>query len=54
MRKRRKPEHRGCGIYVHQQPFSNLVKGDTFFDADYGPMVWNGKKWVSQLKSKKP
>lgn len=42
----------GTGIYVHQQ-FSpkQLVKGDTFFDADYGDMKWNGKEW-KQVKIK--
>jgi hypothetical protein len=44
----------GHGIYVHQQFSPNqLVKGDTFSDADYGPMIWNGTRWVHQ-KSQKP
>lgn len=39
----------GTGIYVHQQfrP-QDLVKGDTFMDADYGDMVWDGRKWISE------
>jgi hypothetical protein len=39
--------HRGTGIYVHQQTFTDLKIGDTFFDADYGDMIWNGTKWQS-------
>ena len=46
----RKPKHVGSGIYVHMQ-FSNdkdnLVPGDTFNDADYGNMMWDGKKWIN-------
>lgn len=37
--------HRGTGIYVHQQTFVDLKIGDTFFDADYGDMIWNGQRW---------
>ncbi len=39
----------GTGIYVHMQfrP-EQLVKGDTFFDADYGDMIWNGAEWVCE------
>jgi hypothetical protein len=43
--KQRKPEHKGSGIYVHQQIFNSLVKGDTFFDADFGNVIWNGVEW---------
>lgn len=39
--------NRGTGIHVHQQPFTDLKIGDTFFDADYGDMIWNGKEWQS-------
>lgn len=48
----REPHYKGTGIYVHDQfrP-EQLVKGDTFFDADYAEMVWNGKKWVSQIST---
>lgn len=42
---KRKPKYRGTGIFVHQQSFINLMKGDTFFDADWGLMTWNGKEW---------
>lgn len=51
MNKKRAPKHMGTGIYVHQQfehRKDELVKGDTFFDADYGEMAWNGRKWISQ------
>jgi len=37
--------YRGTGINVFQQPFDNLQIGDTFFDADYGEVIWNGSKW---------
>lgn len=43
----REPEHKGTGIFFDSQfNHTTLVKGDTFFDADHGPLVWNGKKWV--------
>lgn len=48
---KRKPKYVGTGIYVHSQPFKKLVKGDTFFDADWGLMKWSGKKW-KQIKIK--
>ena len=39
----------GTGIYVHQQfQPRELVKGDTFNDADFGDMVWNGRKWIPE------
>lgn len=49
MKQKRYPKHMGTGIYVHQQfrP-SELVKGDTFMDADYGDMVWDGRKWIHE------
>lgn len=48
MKKKRSPKYMGTGIHVHDQfSSSQLVKGDTFFDADWGSMKWNGKKWVS-------
>lgn len=49
--KPRKPQNMGTGIFVNQQ-FSQkkLVKGDTFFDADAGPVKWNGKKWIEDKK----
>ncbi len=52
MSKSRAPKFMGTGIYVHQQfrP-KQLVKGDTFFDADYGLVRWTGKKW-KQVKEK--
>lgn len=54
MSKKRKPKYIGTGIFVHSQfQKKQLVKGDTFFDADYGEMIWNGKKW-KQVKDKKP
>jgi hypothetical protein len=45
--KKRKPKFVGTGIHGHQlfNP-KDLVKGDTFFDADFGDMIWNGKVWV--------
>ena len=47
----REPRYMGTGIYVHEQFMpSQLVKGDTFFDADHGPMIWNGNKWVTDKK----
>lgn len=53
MKKNRQPQHMGTGIYVHQQfrP-GTLVKGDTFWDADYGPCVWTGQKWLQQCSRK--
>lgn len=49
MKAKRKPKYRGFGIYMHQQfEPKTLVKGDTCFDADFGPLLWNGKEWVSQ------
>lgn len=51
---RRKPQHMGTGIHVHQQFQPNqLIKGDTFFDADYGDMVWTGKSWKQQISHHK-
>ena len=54
--KQRKPKYLGTGIYVHQQTFDNLVKGDTFCDADFGNVIWNGVEWQnandSQLELK--
>ena len=41
----RQPEYKGIGINVYQQEFTNLLIGDTFFDADYGMVIWNGKTW---------
>lgn len=41
--------HRGTGIFVHQQPFENLQIGDTFFDADFGSVIWNGTTWQSNV-----
>lgn len=47
---KRLPKHMGTGIYVHQQfSASQLVKGDTFNDADFGDMVWDGRKWIAEL-----
>jgi len=51
----RQPQNMGHGIHMHDQPFltpDKLVKGDTFSDADYGPCVWDGKKWVQQCTRK--
>tara|TARA_R110002020_G_scaffold208452_6_gene414208 strand:- start:16704 stop:16934 length:231 start_codon:yes stop_codon:yes gene_type:complete len=46
-KKTREPEHLGCGIYVHGQfDKETLVIGDTFSDADYGYVTWNGKDWI--------
>ncbi len=43
---KRSPKYLGTGIYVfYQFTPEALVKGDTFFDADYGMMRWTGKKW---------
>ena len=50
---KREPRCVGSGIYVHEQfRFREhlLVPGDTFFDADYGDMVWTGKEWISERK----
>ncbi len=45
---KRQPKYLGTGIYVfYQFTPEALVKGDTFFDADYGMMRWNGHKWKS-------
>lgn len=44
----RAPKYLGTGIHVHQQfDKEDLVKGDTFFDSDYGDMMWNGKRWIN-------
>lgn len=44
----RDPKYMGCGIHVHLAfRADELVPGDTFHDADYGAMIWTGKKWVS-------
>lgn len=49
--KERGPKHMGMGIYVHQQfDPKDLVKGDTFDDADFGMVEWDGKEW-QQIKS---
>ena len=48
--KMREPKFVGTGIYVHEQfrfREHELVPGDTFWDADYGEMVWTGKEWLS-------
>jgi hypothetical protein len=47
-KKKRNPKFLGCGIYVHSQTFNDIVKGDTFWDADFGMMIWNGKSWKSK------
>lgn len=45
----RLPKNMGTGIYVHQQfSESTLVKGDTFGDADFGDMIWDGRKWIPE------
>jgi hypothetical protein len=45
---KRKAKHLGFGIYVQYQfKKKELVKGDTFQDADYGTMLWDGRKWVN-------
>ena len=45
---KRKAIHLGFGIHVHSQfTKEQLVKGDTFNDADYGTMQWDGRKWVN-------
>lgn len=44
----RAPKHMGTGIWVNKQfTPEQLVKGDTFMDADLGDMVWDGRKWIS-------
>lgn len=51
--KLREPKFMGSGIYVHEQyryREHELVPGDTFWDADYGEMVWTGKEWLSTDK----
>lgn len=45
---KRKPKYLGTGIHVHSQPFDYLVEGDTFNDADFGDMIYDGKKWKSK------
>ena len=48
MTKKRKPKFLGTGIHVHNQTFNDIIKGDTFWDADFGMMIWNGKSWESK------
>jgi len=46
---KRKAKYLGTGIHIHDQfNKSELVKGDTFFDADYGMMIWTGKQWANK------
>lgn len=45
-REKRTARFKGSGMYVRQQfKASDLVKGDTFWDADEGMMCWNGFAW---------
>lgn len=48
----REAKHLGTGIYVHSQ-FSPkcLIKGDTFYDADFGNVEWDGNEW-QQIQAK--
>ena len=39
MTKKRKPKFLGTGIHVHNQTFNDIIKGDTFWDADFGMMI---------------
>ena len=41
----REPKYLGSGIYIHQQNFVDVVNGDTFFDADWGYMMYEDGKW---------
>jgi len=49
---KRNPEYKGSGIYVHQQRFKSLIKGDTFCDADFGYVIWDGSEWQSNNNQK--
>jgi hypothetical protein len=47
----REPKCVGTGIHVHEQyryREHELVPGDTYWDADYGAMIWTGKEWLSE------
>jgi len=48
----RKPKDMGTGMYVYMR-FNDheLVRGDTFWDCDYGSMEWNGNKWKQKQTS---
>jgi|TARA_R110000744_G_C19206183_1_gene545534 hypothetical protein len=44
----RKAKQLGSGMYVQMQfNEKDLVKGDKYFDCDYGDVTWNGKEWCS-------
>jgi|SRR6478736_3928905 len=50
MKQNIKGSYRGSGICVEQQSFQNpLIKGDSYFDADLGRVVWNGKRWIQPI-----
>lgn len=48
-----KPTCLGSGLYIHinNKDFkrSKLVKGDYYWDVDYGLWIWDGKKFVSSV-----
>lgn len=38
----------GSGMYVQMQfDPKDLVKGDTYFDGDYGDVTWSGTHWCA-------
>jgi len=47
----REPKFRGCGIHIPMQPINDLIIGDTCFDADAGPLMWNGEQWITTLEN---
>ena len=47
---KRKPKFQGSGIFMMQQTYKNLIKGDYVWDADWGYLKWNGKKWEQVRK----
>ena len=47
----RKPRFIGTGIHIHQQKFDNVIPGDTFWDADFGMMIYTGVEWVEHTLS---
>ncbi len=39
-------EFKGSGIFMSQQTYGCLKKGDHVWDGDFGYMVWDGSKWI--------
>ena len=44
---RKKPKHIGRGVHIHEQQFTDVIDGDTFFDTDHGMMIYENGKWVN-------